>query len=72
MTYKPYDKCPGCKKWCDICYIAMKPKPGKQLTLFNLIDNIQNNKKDDGNHTANMLQDFRRSEHYQSKQLIFT
>jgi hypothetical protein len=51
---KPYDKCPGCKKWCDICYIAMMPKPGKQLTLFN---NIQNNKKDDGNHAANILKD---------------
>lgn len=51
---KPYDKCPGCKKWCDICYIAMKPRPGKQLNLFN---NIQNNKKDDGNHAANLLQD---------------
>ena len=51
---KPYEKCPGCKKWCDICYIAMKPKPGKQLTLFN---NIQNNKKDDGNHATNFFKD---------------
>lgn len=33
---KPYEKCPGCKKWCYICYIAMKPRPGKQLTLFNI------------------------------------
>ena len=52
---KPYEKCPGCKKWCDICYIAMKPKPGKQLTLFN----IQNNKKDDGNHAADILKNSR-------------
>ena len=54
MTYKPYDKCPGCKKWCDICYIAMKPKPGKQLTLFNYIQNTNYN---DGNNTADILQD---------------
>ncbi len=51
---KPYEKCPGCKKWCDICYIAMKPKPGKQLTLFN---NIQNSNQNDGNHTADILKD---------------
>ena len=53
---KPYEKCPGCKKWCYICYIAMKPKPGKQLTLFN---NIQNNKKDDGNYAADILKNSR-------------
>ena len=53
---KPYEKCPGCKKWCDICYIAMKPKPGKQLTLFNY---IQNNKKDDGNNATNFQQNSR-------------
>tara|TARA_R110000772_G_scaffold148508_1_gene259110 strand:- start:310 stop:462 length:153 start_codon:yes stop_codon:yes gene_type:complete len=29
-------------------------RPGKQLTLFN---NIQNNKKDDGNYSANILKD---------------
>tara|TARA_R110000803_G_C11829753_1_gene303124 strand:- start:409 stop:561 length:153 start_codon:yes stop_codon:yes gene_type:complete len=31
-------------------------RPGKQLTLFN---NIQNNKKDDGNYSANILKDSR-------------
>jgi hypothetical protein len=34
----------------------MKPKPGKQLTLF---DNIQNTNYNDGNNTANLQQNSR-------------
>ncbi len=50
---KPYDKCPGCKKWCDICYIAMKPKPGKQLKLLF----TQNTNYNDGNNKFYIQQD---------------
>jgi hypothetical protein len=34
--------------------MAMMPRAGKQLTLFN---KIKNNKKDDGNYTATFLKD---------------